>query len=290
MTEFTQIKLDIEGAIATITLHRPEKLNAFTRVMMDEVIAALDITDADDTVRAVIMTGHGDRAFCAGADLTPDNGGHVFSDPNTVTDLSDQRVRDGGGRLTLRMFNSQKPLIGACNGVAVGVGATMQLPFDIRLASENARFGFVFARRGITPEACSSWFLPRLVGMQTALEWCMTGRIFDANEALDRGLVRSVHPLDDLIPAARALAQEIAENTSAVSVAMTRAMLWRLSAEPHPMMAHRVDSRSIYRLSRSADAREGVQSFLEKRPPAYPDTVGADMPDFYPWWDEPGYE
>lgn len=290
MTEFTQIKLDIEGAIATITLHRPEKLNAFTRVMMDEVFAALDITDADDTVRAVIVTGHGDRAFCAGADLTPDNGGHVFSDPNTVTDLSDQRVRDGGGRLTLRMFNSQKPLIGACNGVAVGVGATMQLPFDIRLASENARFGFVFARRGITPEACSSWFLPRLVGMQTALEWCMTGRIFDANEALDRGLVRSVHPLDELIPAARALAQEIAENTSAVSVAMTRAMLWRLSAEPHPMMAHRVDSRSIYRLSRSADAREGVQSFLEKRPPAYPDTVGADMPDFYPWWDEPGYE
>lgn len=290
MTKFTQIKLDIEGAIATITLHRPEKLNAFTRVMMDEVIAALDITDADDTVRAVIVTGHGDRAFCAGADLTPDNGGHVFSDPNTVTDLSDQRVRDGGGRLTLRMFNSQKPLIGACNGVAVGVGATMQLPFDIRLASENARFGFVFARRGITPEACSSWFLPRLVGMQTALEWCMTGRIFDANEALDRGLVRSVHPLDELIPAARALAQEIAENTSAVSVAMTRAMLWRLSAEPHPMMAHRVDSRSIYRLSRSADAREGVQSFLEKRPPAYPDTVGADMPDFYPWWDEPGYE
>lgn len=290
MTEFTQIKLDIEGAIATITLHRPEKLNAFTRVMMDEVIAALDITDADDTVRAVIVTGHGDRAFCAGADLTPDNGGHVFSDPNTVTNLSDQRVRDGGGRLTLRMFNSQKPLIGACNGVAVGVGATMQLPFDIRLASENARFGFVFARRGITPEACSSWFLPRLVGMQTALEWCMTGRIFDANEALDRGLVRSVHPLDELIPAARALAQEIAENTSAVSVAMTRAMLWRLSAEPHPMMAHRVDSRSIYRLSRSADAREGVQSFLEKRPPAYPDTVGADMPDFYPWWDEPGYE
>lgn len=290
MTEFTQIKLDIEGAIATITLHRPEKLNAFTRVMMDEVFAALDITDADDTVRAVIVTGHGDRAFCAGADLTPDNGGHVFSDPNTVTDLSDQRVRDGGGRLTLRMFNSQKPLIGACNGVAVGVGATMQLPFDIRLASENARFGFVFARRGITPEACSSWFLPRLVGMQTSLEWCMTGRIFDANEALDRGLVRSVHPLDELIPAARALAQEIAENTSAVSVAMTRAMLWRLSAEPHPMMAHRVDSRSIYRLSRSADAREGVQSFLEKRPPAYPDTVGADMPDFYPWWDEPGYE
>ena len=289
MTEFTQIKLDIADGIATVTLHRPEKMNAFTRVMMAEVIEAIDITDADDSVRAVIVTGHGERAFCAGADLTPDGGGHVFSDPNPVEDLSDERVRDGGGRLTLRLFNSKKPLIGACNGVAVGVGATMQLPFDMRLCSENARFGFVFARRGITPEAASSWFLPRLVGMQTALEWCMTGRLFDANEALDRGLVRSVHPQSELMAAATGLAREIADNTSAVSVAMTRAMLWRLSAEPHPMMAHRVDSRSIFRLSRSADAREGVQSFLEKRAPSYPDTVGADMPDFYPWWDEPGY-
>jgi enoyl-CoA hydratase/carnithine racemase len=289
LTDFTQIKLDIASGIATITLHRPEKMNAFTRLMMAELIAALDVTDADDSVRAVIVTGHGDRAFCAGADLTPDGGGHVFSDPNLVEDLSDERVRDGGGRLVLRLFNSQKPLIGACNGVAVGVGATMQLPFDIRLASETARYGFVFARRGITPEAASSWFLPRLVGMQTALEWCMTGRLFDAREALDRGLIRSVHAPDELIPAAEAIAREIADNTSAVSVAMTRAMLWRLSATPHPMMAHRVDSRSIYRLSRSRDAREGVASFLEKRAPAYPDTVSANMPDFYPWWDEPGY-
>ena len=289
MADYTQIKLDIADGIATLTLHRPEKMNAFTRVMMDEVIAALDVTDADDSVRAVIVTGHGDRAFCAGADLTPEGGGHVFSDPNAVEDLSDPRVRDGGGRLVLRMFNSQKPLIGACNGVAVGVGATMQLPFDMRLCSDNARFGFVFARRGITPEACSSWFLPRLVGMQTALEWCMTGRIFDAQEALARGLVRSVHPQGELMDAAVALAREIADNTSAVSVAMTRAMLWRLSAEPHPMLAHRIDSRSIYRLSRSADAREGVQSFLEKRPAQYPDTVSGNMPDFYPWWEEPEY-
>jgi enoyl-CoA hydratase/carnithine racemase len=289
MRAFTQIKLDIADRIATITLHRPDKLNAFTRVMMQEIIDALDITDADDDVRAVIVTGHGERAFCAGADLTPEGGGHVFSDPNLVDDLSDPRVRDGGGRLTLRLFNSKKPLIGACNGVAVGVGATMQLPFDIRLASETARFGFVFARRGITPEAASSWFLPRLVGMQTALEWCMTGRIFDAREALDRGLVRSLHAPTELLDAARGIAREIVDNTSAVSVAMTRAMLWRLSAEPHPMMAHRVDSRSIYRLSRSSDAREGVQSFLEKRPPAFPDRVSEDMPDFYPWWDEPGY-
>jgi enoyl-CoA hydratase/carnithine racemase len=289
MSGFTQIRLDIAERIATITLHRPEKLNAFTRVMMQEIIDALDITDADDEVRAVIVTGHGERAFCAGADLTPEGGGHVFSDPNLVDDLSDPRVRDGGGRLALRLFNSKKPLIGACNGVAVGVGATMQLPFDIRLASETARFGFVFARRGITPEAASSWFLPRLVGMQTALEWCLTGRIFDAQEALERGLVRSLHAPGELMEAARGIAREIADNTSAVSVAMTRAMLWRLSTEPHPMMAHRVDSRSIYRLSRSADAREGVASFLEKRAPAYPDRVSADMPDFYPWWEEPGY-
>ncbi len=287
--EFTQIKLDIDGPLATITLHRPDKMNAFTRTMMLEMMQAIDITDANDQVRAVIVTGQGERAFCAGADLTPEGGGHVFSDPNLVDDLSDERVRDGGGRLVLRLFNSRKPLIGACNGVAVGVGATMQLPFDIRLASETARFGFVFARRGITPEAASSWFLPRLVGMQTALEWCMTGRIFDANEALDRGLIRSVHAPDDLLAAAQGIAHEIADNTSAVSVAMTRAMLWRLPSEPHPMMAHRVDSRSIYRLSRSRDAREGVQSFLEKRTPSYPDTVGENMPDFYPWWDEPEY-
>lgn len=291
MTEFTQIKLDIAEGIATITLHRPEKMNAFTRTMMQEVIDALDITDADDSVRAVIVTGEGERAFCAGADLTPEGSeGNVFARHKEVDDLSDEIVRDGGGRMVLRMFDSKKPLIGACNGVAVGVGATMQLPFDMRLASDNARFGFVFARRGITPEACSSWFLPRLVGMQTALEWCMTGRIFDAQEALGRGLVRSVHPQAELMDAARGLAREIADNTSAVSVAMTRAMLWRLPHESHPMMAHRIDSRSIYRLGKSADSKEGVKSFLEKRPPAYPDTVSQDMPDFYPWWEEPEYK
>ena len=291
MTEFTQIKLDTADGIATLTLSRPEKMNAFTGIMMQEMIDAIDITDADDSVRAVIVTGAGERAFCAGADLTPDEGaGNVFARHDPVDDLSDTRVRDGGGRLVLRLFNSQKPLIGACNGVAVGVGATMQLPFDMRLCSDNARFGFVFARRGITPEACSSWFLPRLVGMQTALEWCMTGRIFDAGEARERGLVRSVHPQGELMDAAVGLAREIADNTSAVSVAMTRAMLWRLSATDHPMVAHRIDSRSIYRLGKSEDSKEGVRSFLEKRPPAYPDTVSKNMPDFYPWWDEPGYE
>ncbi|MFN2098636.1 crotonase/enoyl-CoA hydratase family protein [Altererythrobacter sp. MF3-039] len=290
MTDYNQIKLDKADGIATLTLHRPEKMNAFTRTMMDEMIAAMDDTDADDDVRALIITGEGERAFCAGADLTPEGGGHVFSDPTPVDDLSDSRVRDGGGRLTLRLFQSKKPLIGACNGVAVGVGATMQLPFDMRLCSDNARFGFVFARRGITPEACSSWFLPRLVGMQTALEWCMTGRIFDAGEAKDRGLVRSVHAQGELMDAAIGIAREIADNTSAVSVAMTRAMLWDLGAAGHPMDAHRVDSRAIYRLSRSADAKEGIASFLEKRAPQYPNTVSQDMPDFYPWWEEPDYK
>ena len=295
MTDFTQIKLDIDGAIATITLRRPEKMNAFTNVMRDEMIEAIDITDADDAVRAVIVTGEGERAFCAGADLTPPKNPdgtdkHVFSDPTTVDDLSDPLVRDGGGRLVLRLFNSRKPLIGACNGVAVGVGATMQLPFDMRLCSDNARFGFVFAKRGITPEACSSWFLPRLVGMSTALEWCMTGRIFDASEALGAGLVRSVHPQAELMDAAVELATEIAGNASPISVAMTRAMMWRLSAQDHPMQAHRIDSRAIYRLSRGADAKEGIASFLEKRPPEFTGKVSEDMPDFYPWWQEPEYK
>ncbi len=287
---YSQIDLQVSEKIATITLNRPEKLNAYTRTMMDEMVDAMDRIDADDDIRAVIFTGAGDRAFCAGADLTPESGGGPFSSDEVVEDLSDPRVRDGGGRLTLRLYQSTKPLISACNGVAVGVGVTMQLPMDIRLASDNARYGFVFARRGIVPEACSSWFLPKIVGINQALEWCMTGRIFDAQEALRGGLVRSVHPQGELIDAARGLAREIADNTSAVSVAMTRAMLWRVPSGDHPMDAHRVDSRAIYRLSKGVDAKEGVQSFLEKRPPAFPGKVSADMPDFYPWWEEPAYK
>ena len=290
MSEFTQIKLDIDDGIATITLHRPEKMNAFTRTMMAEIITAMDAIDAEDAVRAVIFTGHGDRAFCAGADLTPDDGAKPFASNEAVGDLSDPLVRDGGGQVTLRLFNSTKPLIAACNGAAVGIGATMQLAMDIRLAAETARYGFVFARRGIVPEACSSWFLPRLVGIQQALEWTYTGRIFDAQEALTAGLVRSVHPQDKLMGEARALAREVAENTSAVSVALTRAMMWRLSAAEHPMMAHRIDSRAIYRMARTPDAAEGVASFLDKRPPQFPMKPSRDMPDFYPWWDEPGYQ
>ena len=290
MTEFTQIQYAVVHGIATITMHRPEKMNAFTNVMMREMCTAFDLVDADDAVRAVIVTGSGDRAFCAGADLTPEVGGDVFASRSEVASLSDERVRDSGGRLTLRIFQCKKPVIGAINGAAVGIGATMQLPMDFRLASDTARFGFVFARRGIVPEAASSWFLPRLVGMQQALEWCMTGRVFDAIEALNGGLVRSVHAPAELMEAARTLAREIADNTAPVSIALTRAMLWRLSAADHPMAAHAIDSRAIYRRARSGDAKEGIASFLEKRSPAYPDKVSADLPDFFPWWDEPVYK
>jgi len=290
MTDYTQITVAKADGIAAITLNRPDKMNAYTRTMGAEIIAAMDDIDADDAVRAVIFTGAGERAFCAGADLTPEDGGQVFASGETVEDMSDARVRDGGGLLTLRLFESKKPLISACNGVAVGVGATMQLAMDIRLASTTARYGFVFARRGIVPEAASSWFLPRIVGISQALEWCYTGRVFDAAEAKAGGLVRSLHAPEDLLHAARSLAAEIAENTSAISVAMTRAMMWRLMSADHPMEAHKIDSRAIYRLSRGKDAHEGIASFLDKRRPMFPGKVSADMPDFYPWWDARPYE
>ena len=297
---FTQIALDIDGPVATITLDREGKLNAFTATMMTELIAAFDQTDADDAVRAVIVTGRG-RAFCAGADLSA--GAATFDYDNRADnprgaspvradgsiDYAHDAVRDGGGRVTLRIFRSLKPVIAAINGPAVGIGITMTLAMDLRLASDAAKIGFVFARRGIVPEAASSWFLPKLVGMQQALEWCFTGRVFGADEALAGGLVRSVHAPDDLLPAARTLALEIAENTAPVSVAMTRQMLWRMAGAADPMAAHRIDSRAIYSRGRSGDAKEGVTSFIEKRAPAYPDTVSANMPDFFPWWDEPTY-
>lgn len=290
--DFQTLLYDVSEGIATLTLNRPDKLNAFTNVMRRELIEAFDRTDADDAVRAVIVTGAG-RAYCAGADLS--GGGKTFDhgarqDPEREALRVGDIVRDGGGTVSLRIFQSLKPVISACNGAAVGVGLTMQLPMDIRLASTQARFGAVFARRGIVPEAASSWFLARAVGLQTALEWCYTGRVFGADEALARGLVRSVHEPDELLPAARALAREIAEHTAPVSVALTRQMLWRISAADHPMAAHRIDSRAIQARGQSADAREGVTSFLEKRAPHYPDRVSADMPDFFPWWDEPGFE
>jgi enoyl-CoA hydratase/carnithine racemase len=289
---FETLLYSVEDGIATLTLNRPEKMNAFTAQMRDDLVAAFDLTDADDAVRVVIVTGAG-RAFCAGADLS--GGGKTFDYAARGESARDKFkvgavYRDGGGIVTLRIFNSLKPVIGAINGAAVGIGMTMQLPMDIRMASTDARFGFVFARRGITPEAASTWFLSRLVGMQTALEWCFTGRLFNAQEAKDRGLVRSLHAPDELLPAARVLAREIADNTAPVSIALTRQMLWRMAGQDHPMKAHRIDSRAIQSRGQSADAREGVSAFLEKRRAAYVDKVSTDMPDFFPWWDEPAFE
>jgi enoyl-CoA hydratase/carnithine racemase len=285
---FETLLYAVEDGIATITLNRPEKLNAFTARMMKELIDVFDLTDNDDAVRVVIVTGAG-RAFCAGADLS--GGGATFDRTNPqALEREEGKVgdiyRDGGGRVVLRMYESLKPIIAAVNGAAVGVGVTMQLPMDIRLASTDAKFGFVFARRGITPEACSSWFLPRLVGMQTALEWCFTGRVFSAQEAHERGLVRSLHAPEDLLPAAKALAREIADNTAPVSVALSRQLLWRMAGADHPMEAHKADSRAIQSRGAAGDAKEGVSSFLEKRAPVYPDKVSTDLPDIWPAWGE----
>ncbi len=284
--EYSEILYSVSESVATITLDRPDKLNAFTPRMMREMIDALDRVDSDDAVRAVIVTGSG-RGFCAGADLS--GGGETFAGGGSDVVTDSEVPRDGGGMLALRIFDCTKPVIAAINGPAVGVGVTMTLPMDIRLASEEAKFGFVFARRGIVPEACSSWFLPRVVGVDTAAEWCFTGRVFPASEALVRGLVRSVHAPDDLLPAAHALAAEIAEHTAPVSVAMTRLMLWRMLGADHPMEAHRVDSRGIASRGASADAREGVESFLEKRPAVYPDRVSDGLPDVFPGYVEPEF-
>ena len=283
---FETLLYAVEDGVATITLNRPDRLNAFNTQMMVDMIAAFDVTDADDAVRAVIVTGAG-RGFCAGADLAA--GGATFdysstTDPTRLEARVNGVQRDGGGRLTLRIFDSLKPVIAAVNGPAVGIGMTMQLAMDIRLASTAARFGFVFARRGITPEAASSWFLPRLVGMQTALEWCYTGRVFPAQEAFDKRLVRSLHEPEDLLPAARALAREIADNTAPVSVALTRQMMWRMAGADHPMEAHQADSRAIQARGMSADAKEGVTSFLEKRAANYPNRVSTELPDIWPNW------
>jgi enoyl-CoA hydratase/carnithine racemase len=285
-SNFNSISYDVEDRIATITLNRPDKLNAFTNSMMNELLHAFDLVDADDGVRVVIVTG-ADRAFCAGADLS--GGAETFSDGQLSTKSDSAFRRDGGGTVTLRMFASNKPIIGAINGAAVGIGATMTLPMDMRLASEQARFGFVFTRRGIVPEACSSWFLPRIVGIAQAQEWTLTGRIFDATEALRCGLVRSVHPADDLIPAARQLALEIADNTAPVAVALSRQMMWRMLGAQHPMEAHRVDSRGIQLRGRSRDVAEGVTSFLEKRPANFPELVSTDLPEIFPDWHEPEF-
>ena len=283
---YQEIIYEVFEQIATITLNRPEKLNAFTNRMLKEIISAFDESDADDNVRAVIVTGAG-RAFCAGADLS--SGGETFAKGGSDVKATSGVMRDGGGLVSLRIFESKKPVIGAINGAAVGVGVTMTLPMDIRLASDQAKFGFVFAKRGIVPEAASSWFLPRIVGISQAAEWCFTGRMISAAEAKEGRLVRSVHEASDLLGAARAIGREIAENTAPVSVALSRQMLWRMLGADHPMDAHRMDSRAINSRGASADAKEGVMSFLEKRPANFPVKVSDGLPDVFPDWVDPAF-
>jgi enoyl-CoA hydratase/carnithine racemase len=282
--DYEQITTELDDRVLTITLNRPERLNAWTATMARELIAAFDRADADDEVGAIIITGAG-RGFCAGADLAA--GGETFD--YRKRGATDAQPRDNGGQFTLRVFDSLKPVIAAINGPAVGVGATMTLPMDVRLAAQDARMGFVFARRGIVPEACSSWFLPRVVGISRAMEWVASGRVFSAQEALEGGLVRSLHPGDQLLDAARALAGEIVENAAPVSVALARRMMWRMLGAEHPMVAHRADSRAMFARGQSADAAEGVSSFLQKRPATFGDRVSAGLPDIQPGWVEPEF-
>src|SRR4051812_13983519 len=282
--DYETIRTAVEDGVLTLTLNRPDRLNAFTPAMKDELIAAFDQADADDNVRAVIVTGEG-RGFCAGADLQA--GGETFD--YRARGVADEVPRDGGGRVTLRIFDCTKPVIAAINGPAVGVGATMTLPMDVRLVSATAKVGFVFARRGIVPEACSSWFLPRVVGISQAMEWVATGRVFDGNEAVRGGLARSVHPPGELLDAAYALAREIADNAAPVSVALARRLMWRMLGAAHPMEAHRADSRAMFARGQSADAVEGVTSFLEKRPASFSDSVAAGLPDVFPGLEQPDF-
>ncbi len=281
--EYRDILYETQDRVLTLTLNRPDKLNAFTSRMMYELLDALDRADADDDVRVIIVTGAG-RGFCAGADLS--GGPGTFDSRESGREVGLEERRDGGGRVALRIFDCKKPMIAAINGPAVGVGITSTLPMDIRLASERARFGFVFSRRGRVPEACSTWFLPRVVGISRALEWVHSGRVFDAQEALAGGLVRSVHPHEELLPAAWELAREIVDNASAVSVALARQMLWKMLGADHPLEAHRVESRAIYAMGELADAREGIAAFLEKRKSHFKLKPSKDMPAVYPWWEE----
>ncbi len=287
MPAFRTLLYDVDDHVLTLTLNRPERLNAFTLEMADELVAAFDAADADDAVRAIVVTGSG-RGFCAGADLG--DGSQAFAEKPARDDA--RAPRDSGGRVALRIFACHKPVIAAVNGPAVGIGATMLLPMDVRLAAASARFGFVFARRGIVPEAASTWFLPRVVGISQAMEWVATGRVFDAEEALTGGLVKAVVPDEDLLDRARALAREIADHAAPVSVAVSRRLLWTMLGAEHPMVAHRAESAALAQRGREADAREGVMAFLEKRPAVFPDRVGAGgegVPDVLPPWADPAY-
>lgn len=282
--DFSTIKLERHENLALLFLNRPEKLNAFTFLMMEELICAFDLIEEDDTFNAVIISGIG-RGFCAGADLS--SGKNTFNPSfDNFAVLEDDFRRDSGGILTLRMYKFLKPIIFACNGPAVGIGASMQLPGDIRIASEDARFGFVFNNRGIVPDACSSWFLPKIVGISKALDLTFSGRIIDSKEALDIALISSIHKPENLINDAKKIAQELVEKSAPVSIAITRQMLWRSFGQAAPYEAHVIESKAIDSRGASDDAKEGVNSFLEKRPARFKNLISSDMPDFFPWWED----
>lgn len=281
---YETLRYEVADRILLLTLNRPERMNAFTGRMADELLDAFDKADADDEIKVVIVTGAG-RAFCAGADL--ERGGETWgkhSDYIAAQSAEKKYVGDGGGQVTRRIYDFNKPVIAAINGPAVGVGLTMTLAMDIRLAAPDIKLGFVFAGRGIVPEACSTWFLPRIVGISKALEWCYSARVFRSEEALEAGLIRSIHAPDALLPAARALAKEFVDNSSAVSIALIRQMMWRMLSAPHPIDAHELDTIALATLGKSADAKEGITAFLEKRPAQFTDRVSSDMPHFFPWW------
>jgi enoyl-CoA hydratase/carnithine racemase len=282
----TTVSCELKMGILTVTLDRPDKLNAFNTQMRDELLVAFDRADADDEVRAVIVTGAG-RAFCAGGEVAPRSASEAALRPPS---MESQPQKDEGGIVSLRIFRSLKPVIGAINGAAVGFGATLPLAMDIRLASDKARFGFVFTGLGVVPEACSSWFLPRIVGVSRALEWCLSAELVSAAEALQGGLVRSVHPVEQLLDAARSLALRITKKSAPVSAALTRQMIWRLSAAEHPMAAHRVESLMVEARKGAQDMQEGIASFLGKREAIFPDRVSRDLPAGFPWWTEPRFE
>ena len=282
--DFTTISLERDENLAILLLNRPEKLNAFTFLMMEELISALDLIESDDSFHAVIISGVG-RGFCAGADLS--SGKETFNPSFDDFAVQEQDFRrDSGGILTLRMYKFLKPIIFACNGPAVGIGASMQLAGDIRIASENARFGFVFNNRGIVPDACSSWFLPKLVGISKALDLTFSGKIIDSQEALDISLISSIHKPENLMNDAKKIAQDLVEKSAPVSIAITRQMLWRSFGQAHPYEAHVIESKAIDSRGASDDAKEGINSFLEKRPAKFKNLISSDMPDFFPWWED----
>lgn len=280
------IRYDVDDRVATITINRPDKMNTITSEMRDTLVQRFAQANEDPDVRAIVVTGAG-RAFCAGADVSGGSKTFDAEERGWADDI--ESFRDGGGLIALEIFASTKPVIGAINGVAAGLGATMLLPMDILLASEDARIGFVFAKRGIVPEACATWFLPKRVGLGRATEWCFTGRLVPALEAKDAGLVRSIHASEDLLADAYSLAREIADNTAPVAVGMIRQMLWRFAGSDHPMDAHRVDSKINYELGRSPDVAEGISAFLEKRSPAFPGVLPEDAPGSFPWWTDPPF-